>query len=77
MICWHMNHLFRNQGLLQGELEFSLSPKADEKQQLEYKLSLGDHTVTGSCTSRKEGQQLGAQAMLKVCTVYSVDIPRT
>ena len=71
-----MNHPYRNQGLLQGELEFSLSPKADEKHQLEYKLSLGEHTVTGTCSSKKEGQQLGAQTILKVCTVYSEDVPR-
>ena len=65
------NCAYRNQGLLQGELLFALDPTTSEKQQLVYKLSLGEHhIVTGTCTSKKEGQQLGAQAMLKVSITY-------
>jgi len=62
---------YRNQGLLQGELLFTLHPTTSEKQQLVYKLSLGErHIVTGTCTSKNEGQQLGAQAMLKVAVPF-------
>ena len=63
-LSWTMC-VYRNQGLLQGELLFTLDPTTCEKQQLVHKPSLGEcHIVTGTCTSKKEGQQLGAQAML-------------
>ena len=64
-LSWTMC-VYRNQGLLQGELLFTLDPTTCEKQQLVHKPSLGEcHIVTGTCTSKKEGQQLGAQAMLQ------------
>jgi len=47
------------------EIEFSV--KTNELNNLEYQMSLGGtHHVTGSCTNKKEGKQLAAQAILQV-----------
>ena len=56
-----------------GELQFTLSPKdsnCDGKYSFEYCLSLGHHTVKGLCMGKKDGQQMAAQAMLKVSRLH-------
>ena len=54
------------------EVQFSLTPttSTNSVQLFEYKLSCGadEYTVIGTCRSKKDGQQLGAQALLKVST---------
>ncbi len=65
-------YIYRNQDALaySGELQFTLSPKDGNcggKYSFEYCLSLGRHTVKGLCVGKKDGQQMAAQALLKVC----------
>ena len=65
-------YIYRNQDALaySGELQFTLSTKdsnCDGKYSFEYCLSLGRHTVKGICMGKKDGQQMAAQALLKVC----------
>jgi len=52
------------------EIEFSV--KTNESNCLEYHMNLGgSHHVIGSCTSKKEGKQLAAQALLQVQQSYA------
>jgi len=62
-----LDHVCIQESRPSAERSTLFDPTTSEKQQLVYKLSLGErHIVTGTCTSKKEGQRLGAQAMLKV-----------
>ena len=60
----------RHQGIMPStEIEFTV--KTNESNSLEYHMNLGgSHHVIGSCTSKKEGKQLAAQALLQVQQSY-------
>ena len=57
---------------LAEEIQFSLAQATTQHNDIEpsfdYTLSCGgNYVVTGKCDSKKNGQNLAAQAMLKVC----------